>query len=82
MADEPTQNVTLKDVPSNPTQAEVDDRVLYAGGEPVALTDDQLVRLKATGVQLKVADAAPELAADAATPAAASTGGTPKRGNT
>lgn len=46
--------VALKDVPSNPTQAEVDDIVLMAGGDAQPLTADQLTRLKATGVKLDI----------------------------
>jgi hypothetical protein len=46
--------VALKDVPSNPTQVEVDDLVLLAGGDAKELTDDQLIRLKATGCKLDV----------------------------
>jgi len=49
--------VQLKDIPSNPSQAEVDDLVLLKGGDRVELTDDQLTRLKSTSVKLDTGEA-------------------------
>jgi hypothetical protein len=45
----------LKDVPSNPSEAEVDDKTLIKGDEanPTDLTKDQAERLEATGVKLE-----------------------------
>lgn len=47
-------DVGLKDVPSNPTFAEVDDVRLRKGGDPVALKQDQIDRLKKTGAKLVI----------------------------
>jgi hypothetical protein len=50
-------SVFLKDVDSNPSEAEVDEHTLIKGDEdnPTELTDDQVARLRATGVKLDVA---------------------------
>lgn len=49
------QPVTLKDVPSNPTEATIDDVTLVRGVPGESLTAEQVERLqKSTGVKLDV----------------------------
>lgn len=50
----------LRDVPSNPTMATVDNVTLDKGGEAKELDEDQYERLRATGVKLEEAAAEPK----------------------